>query len=94
MGGWFVELIRSGRIVSMLRFLFLLLLFGCGDDPYDGRDEGGNCTPVAGVRCMHNRYQICSSEEIWETVYDCSEHGLACDLNEVCAEPDGGVDAG
>jgi hypothetical protein len=89
----------------MIRFLVLLFLTlaclvlavlmfnGCDPDPYTGPGEGGACEDNE-VRCHGELYQLCSSEQRWETLYDCDEFDFVCCLSDVCCELDAGVDGG
>lgn len=68
----------------------VLLTQGC-TDPYDGPSEGGECPTIAETRCAGQLSQMCSSEQQWETLYDCAELEMACDAEiGECAELDAG----
>ena len=84
-------------IVALVVFFGLVLsdvLLGCDHDPYQGKDEGQSCSGDE-TRCINNRFQLCSIESRWETLYDCSEFSMLCCEDDVCCSIDGGaVDGG
>ena len=85
----------TALLVLLIGALALLVLaFSCDPDPYDGPDEGAKCDKLE-TRCVNNRFQLCSIEARWETLYDCSEFDLLCCEDGACCPIDGGaVDGG